>query len=323
MTSAVLRRLETIGQGRDFLEDSLSEISRVHNELLVQEPSVRDWPGLSGEFAALFSWLMQDMKTSVSSIEFDKVVLRETLQSLHQLGIEGPYPPELKLKIHHWVLGACWSRTPGHSAAIVFPLRTLSLDKEQAGIAYNGLIRHLQTQETLNFGEEARADTEMSASSVAIRVVGLAEALNPEMREKAKDAISNQLGAKFGASGIKTGIKKEVEKVWHTNAIDELVAARHAIAHVSTDNQGTFSQAVNSLSGSRINVISELASTLMAAEILHKLTDVSEVKVTQWLNQFRNQLENQNLNSLQPSMPSQFLAFPGESIAGRFVTPLG
>lgn len=61
----------------------------------------------------------------------------------------------------------------------------------------------------------------------------------------------------------------------------------------------------------------------MSAEILFTLQDVSEVKVKQWLNQFRKQLENQNLSSLQSSMPAQFMENLDVGPPGQLVTPLG
>lgn len=322
VSKSILGRLRQIGFDEDFLEESFSELTRVHDELFAEETDIKSWPGLSGEFAALFSWLMQDLKTSEISVDFDKDLSRATVQSLADLGIEGPYPPELKLKIHYWVVGAGWSKNAQSSSALVFPLRALSLDKKQAGIAYNGLIRHLQTLEALGLGENPDPDLEMSVSSIAIRIVGLAEALNPAIRENATVALSNQV-SKFGASGVKTEIKKEIEKIWHNEALQELVNTRNSIAHVSADQGRAFSDTVNALSGKWIQTIAEFASTLMSAEILFTLQDVSEVKVKQWLNQFRKQLENQNLSSLQSSMPAQFMENLDVGLPSQLVTPLG
>lgn len=61
----------------------------------------------------------------------------------------------------------------------------------------------------------------------------------------------------------------------------------------------------------------------MSAEILLALQDVSEVKVKQWLNQFRKQLENQNLSSLQSSVPAQVLENLDVGLPSQLVTPLG
>lgn len=94
--------------------------------------------------------------------------------------------------------------------------------------------------------------------------------------------------------------------------------------HLKTEKlERAFSDTVNALSGKWIQTIAEFASTLMSAEILFTLQDVSEVKVKQWLNQFKKQLENQNLSSLQSSMPAQFMENLDVGLPSQLVTPLG
>ena len=323
VSAAISGRLNRIGLDEGFLIDSLNELTQVHNELLAEEQDVTSWPGLSGEFSALFSWLMQDLKTSETSVDFDKDLSRATVQSLADLGIEGPYPSQLKLKIHHWVVGACWSKVAHHSSGLVFPLKPLSLDKKQAGIAYNGLVRHLQTLEALGLEGDPGPDLEMSVSSIAIRVVGLAEALNPAIRENATSALGTQV-SKFSTAGVKTKIKMEVERDWHIDAIQLLVDTRNSIAHVSVDQDRPFSKVVNDLSGEWIQKVSKFASTLMAAEILFTLDEVAEAKVEHWQRHFRQQLQNRNLLiPLHGSIPEGLWAVQGTGSPTQLVTPLG
>ena len=61
----------------------------------------------------------------------------------------------------------------------------------------------------------------------------------------------------------------------------------------------------------------------MASEILYRLESVSGRKVLQWLNQFKNQLENQNLIPLHLSLPAQFRVYQEVDTPSQLVTPLG
>ncbi len=331
ISRAVQQRLRQIDLDMTFIGDSLRELTELQDALFAEEQSVRDWPGLSGEFAALLSWLMQDLKSSTSSTEFDRALNVDTLRKLDRLGIVGPYPPELKLKIHHWVVGACWSDAAERASALVFPMRALALDREQFGIAYYGLIRHMQAIEALGLDDDHRKDLEVAVSSIALRIVGLAEALNPEFENRAFAAFGKQLGSKLGKEGIKNPIKVDVEKEWGGMAIEELIQIRNSIAHVSSRPIKTFSNTVESLSLNSIHQISKLASTLIAAEILFRLEDVSDTRVKHWLRQFKNQLEHKNLIRLEHGLAVEFRAqldakhqrYMETGLPSQLVTPLG
>jgi hypothetical protein len=331
VSRAVLGRLKQIDLDMSFLKESIIELTQVQGALFGEEPNIKDWPGLSGEFAALVSWLMQDLKTSMSSHEFDKAVNSATLRDLHSLGVIGPYPPELKVKVHHWVVGACWTDAADRASTLVFPMRPLSMDKEEPGIAYNGLIRHMQMLEALGLDDYPATNSELAVSSIALRVVGLAESLNPEFEKNAPAALSRQLGSKFGSEGVKTPIKVEVEKKWNTAVIKELVDFRNTIAHLSSRETGTFSKTIEAFSRERVYELSKLASTLMASEVLFRLESVSEVKVKQWLGHFKRQLEDQNLNPLESGRAMQFKdlldtkyqSYLDTGSPSQLVTPLG
>jgi hypothetical protein len=327
ITRSIKRKLSELDSDMRIIEEFIIQLSQIQNALFVEDPNIKDWPGLSGEFAALLSWLMQDLKTSKSSLLFDSNLHRLNLERLDSLGVKGPYPPELKIKVHHWVVGACWTESADRASALVFPLRNFSIDREQSGIAYNGLVRHMQTLEALGLDDDPGTNSEMAVSSIALRVVGLAEALNPEIEGNARVALDNQLGSKFGG-GPNTEVKKDVAKEWN---LEELMKVRNSIAHVTSRETDTFSKTIETLSGEKIHKLSKLASTLMASEILYRLESVSKAKVMQWLVQLNRQLEDQNLNRLENSRASQFKdqldtkyqSYLKTGLPSQLVTPLG
>jgi hypothetical protein len=185
--------------------------------------------------------------------------------------------------------------------------------------------------EALGLDDYPATNSELAVSSIALRVVGLAESLNPEFEKNAPAALSRQLGSKFGSEGVKTPIKVEVEKKWNTAVIKELVDFRNTIAHLSSRETGTFSKTIEAFSRERVYELSKLASTLMASEVLFRLESVSEVKVKQWLGHFKRQLEDQNLNPLESGRAMQFKdlldtkyqSYLDTGSPSQLVTPLG
>jgi hypothetical protein len=294
----------------NFIKESIDQLNELEYTLSQGISTIQFWPGFSGELAALVTWLLQDMKASSSSTEFDKAIWRKTMQRLSQENAGVPYSsPELHLKIHHWVVGACWSKELPASA-IVFPLKSLAFGSDQAAIAYNGLIEQIQSLEALALGDEPGVDSEMALSSVPIRVLGLAEALNPEIPSDSLKAIQVQI-SKLGGD-LKGETKSEVAMKWNSSTLQRLVLDRHSIAHVSRDSNRPFVATVSGLDRAQAHMLGELASTLMSAEIQVRVNALSEAKAKHWLQQFQFELEDHN--RLVPLRVGRFR---------EVVTPLG
>jgi hypothetical protein len=186
----------------------------------------------------------------------------------------------------------------------------------------------MQTLEALGLDDDPGTNSEMAVSSIALRVVGLAEALNPEIEDNARKALDNQLGSKFGG-GPNTPLKQDVAKEWNR---EELMKVRNSIAHVTSRETDTFSKIIETLSGEKIHKLSKVASTLMASEILYRLESVSEVKVTQWLGQLQRQLEDKDQLShlessrafdLRDQLDTKYQSYLKTGLPSQLVTPWG
>jgi hypothetical protein len=289
ISKAVEKRLERIDLDRTFLEESIEKLELLVSLMVQGDTDVEDWPGLSEEFAALATWLLQDLKTSSSSTDFDKVVWRDTAERLSEQGlVSDHFPIELRLQIHHWVVGACWSEEKRDSA-ILFPLTALGLDKEQAALAYHGLVEQMQIIESLQLGGEPGPESEMALSSIPIRVLGLAEALNPEIVMNAGKALETQIN-KLGPRSEGSS-RAEVDLVWNNRtSIPALVQERNSIAHVLNTKGRAFTQTVGRLDRVQAHELGVLASTLMAGEILSRVQVVNDERVKVWAAEVQSQL---------------------------------
>jgi hypothetical protein len=296
ISRVVEKRLERIDLEKAFLGESIERLDQIESLLVQEDADVKDWPGLSGEFAALATWLLQDVKTSSSSTDFDKAVWSATAERLAKQGLATHYPIELRLQIHHWVVGTSWSEERRESA-ILFPLKVVGLAKEQAAVAYHGLVEQMQIIESLQLGGEPGPESEMALSSIPIRVLAIAEALNPEIAKNAGKALQMQL-TKLGPRS-EASSRAEVDRIWNSTTINALVQDRNSIAHVLNTEGRAFTATVGRLDRAQAHDLGVLASTLMAGEILSRMQGVTERSARKWAEQVLWQLENQNLVHLE------------------------
>jgi hypothetical protein len=120
-------------------------------------------------------------------------------------------------------------------------------------------------------------------------VLGLAEALNPEIVMNAGKALETQIN-KLGPRSEGSS-RAEVDLVWNNRtSIPALVQDRNSIAHVLNTKGRAFTQTVGRLDRVQAHELGVLASTLMAGEILSRVQVVNDERVKVWAAEVQSQL---------------------------------
>lgn len=288
----VLSRLETLGEDETLIPDLIRELERLVSEQANITQDVSNWGGLSSEFAAFVTWLIQDMRKSSNSEDLKFSIRSKTQTRLYEeFSVENLSPYE-HITVQNWAFGATWSKERPFSAPR-FPFSALGRSSDVAVIAYEGLIEQLRLLEGLEIAEIPGSETEMLVSSVPVRVVGLAESLNPTRVDEAVQTggTVNSLAALSAQIQKLDQPSKELEsyKRWNMQLVS-IRDARNAVAHLSRNKDNGFIEQAQILTREYALDLGELASTMMSAELVHLVDKVSEQNVRHWLDHLSKQI---------------------------------
>ena len=295
-------RLAMLNYSTDDLEDIVRSLSFLVDHFFDSGVEVADWPQLSEEFGAFFSWLLMDMSVSQTSQEFNKKLRFEVANHIRSSSNPDSSLSDLRihLQLQAWIVGTPTS-LHREECAVSFPFRAFGDYGESSSIAYKGLVHQMHLIESLdskNFDPSvgglqfADSDHEMAITSIPIRVVALAEALVNSRSVEINDqsgAVTKQV------QKLKGQVRTSIEMDWGSSSsrLQALRRDRNAIAHIWTreGDRHTFDDLVTRLNLEYAQELGVLASYLVAAELSSRLQEIGERRVSHWFEHVEAEIE--------------------------------
>lgn len=294
-------RLDKLGHSGSALEKIVENLEFLVDHFFESGIDVADWPELSEEYGAFFSWLLMDMSVSQTSQDFNKKLRFEVASHIRSKSNPETSVSDLRthLQLQAWIVGTPTS-IRREDCAVSFPLRAIGAWSDNSSLAYRGLVHQMHLIESLhdkNYDPIAgefhfqASNHEMAITSIPVRVMALAEALVNSRNVEVNDqggAITKQV------QKLRGQVRAAVEKDWGSSSsrLQELRLDRNSIAHIWSreGDPQTFADVVNRLDLDYAQELGVLASYLVAAELSNRLQDFGERRVIQWFEQVEDEI---------------------------------
>lgn len=220
---ALTDRLEQVHLGIAWLSEAADSYqvkwqNDLDNNCLTEESIPGS--GLSVQHAEMATWILASLHRYGSCYDLQTALQSEILEDVTEppLELQAPLPPELSPVVIGWTLGRVVGGS-GHDAPV---MPAIVPDDENARAAYEGLVEHVQTLQSL-----PEPWPEMMCTAMYWRGYGLAEALRPEYGDGHNALV--QLRNESSRS-MPEHLKRQVGR-----HLDTFGKRRNALSHIADD----------------------------------------------------------------------------------------